>query len=944
MRTFIQEIADTIRKEYTDWDNLTVIFPNKRASLYFRKALAEQLDTPRWAPNIVSIEEFIGTFSDLQEADKLSLIVSLYRVFKRITNSDENLDRFYFWGEMLLRDFDELDKYLVHAAGLFKDLSNQKELDQYFDYLTEEQKQFLIEFWQTIDFGSSASKRKFLELWQSLYPVYTAFRQQLMEEKIGYSGMIHRHVAENIDKFVPAAKKKEVNTKYVFAGFNALTSAEEKILTWFTEHRDTRIYWDEDAFYVNEPHREAGTFFRQYRKHTVLGQTFPPEPKTYLGQAKKITVLGVPQKAGQPKLLAQQLDTTLRLLAEQNIAERTVIVLPDENMLMSVLYALPPSLQSINVTMGFPLVSTPYYSLIDFLFELHLHKRKDEFYYRYVLALLNHPYLKARVGEEAAQWREFIHKNNQVHIAPSFFEKKHELLEEIFRIVPTEEFLAYLIRVVEALATSPDAGGLMEKEFAFHFHRILSRVQELTLSEPMELRMQQRMFRQIVRTEKVPFTGEPLKGLQIMGVLETRNLDFDHVIILSLNEGLWPAAPRQGSYIPHNIRRAYSLPTSEHQDAMYAYLFYRLLQRAETIDLYYNTEPDVLGTGEMSRYLYQLIYETDWAHERKILYNPVQVHEAKPIAIDKKADVLEKLERYFGKALTPSTLNTYLECRLKFYFKHLLEIREPDEVEEEADARIFGNIFHKVMELFYQDLRPPAGQWAVKEEHFINVNAKLERFIELAFRQHFHLPDTKVFEYDGRQLVVKEMVKKFALKVLSYDKVYTPFTIGFLEAKNFTTPVNITQRDKTLSIVLGGLIDRVDEKANTVRILDYKTGKDENKFESIESLFRRDPKRNKAAFQAMLYAWVYAQRNATRSPEVKIQPGLINRKEIFKDDFEYGLYLGKHRIDDATPYLPEFEKHLLTLLHELFNPTVPFDQTDDLKVCGFCDYREICSR
>ncbi|HEY9049090.1 MAG TPA: PD-(D/E)XK nuclease family protein, partial [Ohtaekwangia sp.] len=516
MKTFIQDIAETIRQQYTDWENLTVIFPNRRAALYFRKALAENLDTPRWSPAILSVEEFIGSYSDLKEADKLSLIVVLYRVFKRVTHSEENLDHFYFWGEMLLRDFDELDKYLVNANGLFKDLSNQKELDQYFDYLTEEQKEFLVAFWQTIDFSSSASKQKFLELWQSLYPVYIAFRQQLMEEKIGYSGMIHRHVAEHIDKLIPAGKN--AGMKYIFAGFNALTAAEEKIMTWFVEHHDARIFWDEDAFYVNEPHREAGTFLRQYRKHTVLGRTFTPDPAIYLGQEKKITILGVPQKAGQPKLLAQQLEATLRVLADKGIAERTVIVLPDENMLLPVLYALPPSLQSINVTMGFPLVSTPFYSLIDFLFDLHLHIRKGEFYYRHVLALLNHPYIKARVGEDAAQWRAFIQKNNQVHISPSFFEKKHDLLDVIFRIVPVENFLAYLLEVVEQIATDSSTNGLMEKEFAFNFHRILARVQELTTSEPMELRMQQRMFRQVVRAEKVPFTGEPLKGIQIMGV------------------------------------------------------------------------------------------------------------------------------------------------------------------------------------------------------------------------------------------------------------------------------------------------------------------------------------------------------------------------------------------------------------------------------------------
>ncbi len=954
MRTFLQEVADSIVKDYPDWDNLTVVFPNRRASLYFRKALAENLTTPRWAPNVVSIEEFIASFSELQEADKLSLIVSLYRAFKKVTHSEESLDHFYFWGEMLLRDFDELDKYMVNAEGLFRDLSNQKELDEYFDYLTEEQKKFVQDFWQTVSFSDSDSKKSFLKLWKNLLGVYQEFKSNLLQDKKGYAGMIQREVAESFQGTV-----NRTNHAVVFAGFNALTTAEEKIITWFVQYQNAKVFWDEDQFYIEEKHREAGTFFREYRKQTILGKTFQDVAPSFLNIPKEINILGIPQRAGQPKLLSQQLE---ELISTKNNGssleiERTVIVLPDESLLLPVLYALPPALKAINVTMGYPLVNTPYYSLIDFLFELHLRKRKEEFYHKYVLAVLRHPYLKARLGERGSAWIAEILKNNQVHIAPSFFKSNitananpevDEIIQSIFIEIESKDFLKHVLTIIRQLATSEAADGFMEKEFAFQFHRVLSRVDELNVSEPMELRMQQRMFRQIIRAEKVPFTGEPLEGLQIMGVLETRNLDFDRVIILSLNEGLWPAAPRQNSYIPHTIRKAYRLPTSEHQDAMYAYLFYRLLQRAEKVDLYYNTEPDKLGTGEMSRYLYQLIYETGWKYERKILYNPVQVNQKEPITIEKKLDVLQKLERYFGKALTPSTLNTYIECRLKFYFRHLVELKEPEEVEEEADARIFGNIFHRVMELFYLDLKSPSGEWIIREEHFTNLDKKLEYYIERAFREHFHLADQKKMNYSGLQLVVKEMVKKLAHHVLEKDKKYSPFNIEFLEVNNFNITVQVPQGDKKLKIVLGGKIDRADRKDDTIRILDYKTGGDLNVFKNVESLFERDDdKRNKAAFQALLYALVYDKRNPelfTASSNTKLQPGLINRKDIFKSDFEYGLYLNKERLEDVTNLIPEFEMHLNMLLQELFNPDQPFDQTPVLKTCLYCSYKEICGR
>ncbi|MCX8492250.1 MAG: PD-(D/E)XK nuclease family protein [Cyclobacteriaceae bacterium] len=931
MRSFLQDIADVVKRDYPDWEHLQIVFPNRRAALYFKQELARGLPSPRWSPSILTIEELINTYTTLQEVDKLTSILTLYQAFKKVTGSTEKIDQFFYWGEMLLRDFDELDKYMVDAEFLFRDISNLKEVDQYFDYLTEEQKVFLKDFWQSVEFSTEETRNRFLSLWKNLYPVYKEFRESLLQNGTAYAGLIHRLVAEQLTAQIPTANEKIT----LFAGFNALTTAEEKVMCWFVKNQNASVFWDEDEFYVSSEHREAGAFFRLYRKHSVLGKTFTERPASHLSSRKQINIYGVPQKAGQSKLLAQQLVDQKAL----DVEESHVIVLPDESLLMPLLYSLPSSISSINVTMGFPLMSTPYFSLIDFLFDLHRTKRKDEFYFKGVMAVLNHPYLNAVTGVEVAELKKFIADHNQVHLDEHVFESNGTFIASIFRMVNETDFIPYLLEVITLFATAP-FNGMLDKEFAFYFHRILTKLQELAADEPMELAMLQKLFRQITRSEKIPFSGEPLKGIQIMGVLETRNLDFDHVHVLSLNEGLWPAAPRQGSYLPHSIRKAYGLPTYTHQDAMYGYLFYRLLQRSEQVNLYYNTEPDVLGSGEMSRYLYQIMYETQWPYTRKILYGSIKLSQPSAITIQKDLSVMEKLQRYVTKELTPSTLNVYLECRLKFYFNNLIGLKEEKEVEEEADARIFGNLFHDVMHFFYSDVKSKDQKGEIRAEHFSDLPKKLDLLVERAYRKHFNLNSNKKVEYQGQQLVVNEMVKKMADHVLGKDQEYAPFFIDMLEQEDFKTSFSL---DTKLTILLGGKIDRVDRKENVVRIIDYKTGKDENSFDSITSLFDRDSvKRNKAAFQALFYSWVYDRANGDSS--LKLQPGLINRKEIFKDQFEYGLSMKGEFIQDVKYLLPEFENNLVQLLTELFDSKQPFDQTTKAKTCEYCAYKEICGR
>lgn len=929
MKTFLQELAETITRDYPEWDKLTVVFPNRRAALYFKNELRKNLTAPKWVPTILTVEEFFSSFSHLQLADKFNLILRLYQSYKQVNANTEGIDKFYYWGEMLLRDFEELDKYLVPAEDLFRDINNLKEVEQYFDYLTEEQKTFLQDFWHTVEFSSPETKARFLNLWKGLLPVYKHFVERLLADGIGYEGLIHRKAWERVAAEKPGFYKNQI----VFAGFYALTRVEEKIVGWFVQYQQAKVHWDEDEFYVSKDYREAGSFFRLYREHPILKETFSKQPPQHLSKEKKITLFGVPQKAGQPKLLTQY----LKELKPEDY-EKTVVVLPDESMLLPVLYSLPSQLSAINVTMGYPLVQTPFFSFVDFLFDLHRTKRKDEFYFRHVFNLLNHPYLRAISASDVSQLQELIKKGNRVHLAEDFFASGDSFIAAVFKNVAPESLCSHLLDLIEQLAVQP-LGTLFEKEFAFHFHRQLTKLKELTEQEPMEIAMVQKLFRQMMRSEKVPFLGEPLKGIQVMGVLETRNLDFENVFVLSLNEGMWPASAKQGSYIPYSVRKAYGLPTYQHQDSMYAYLFYRLLQRTQSASFFYNTEPDVLGMGEMSRYLNQIIYDTGWPYERKLLHGSVSIKQPQPISIPKDASVLDKLTRYEGQDLTPSSLNNYLDCRLLFYFKNVIGLKEPNEVEDTADARVFGNIFHEVMYSFYLDLKPAKGQWLVGERQFENLEGKLDALIERAYRKHFSLTDKREVTYEGQQLVVNEMVKKMAIRVLEKDKAYTPFAIELLEVNNFSTKYPLSANQ---SVALGGKIDRVDRKENHVRIIDYKTGKDVNDFDSVASLFDRDDaKRNKAAFQAMMYAWVYARKI---SGSYVLQPGLMNRKDLFKNDFQYGLVIDKQVIEDVHSYLPEFEDHLLKLLNEIFDKKTPFDQTEDLKRCEYCAFRGICSR
>lgn len=944
MKPFLYELAEKLYREHPHPENVTVVFPNRRASLYFRKYFSQIIEKPVFSPRLITIEEFISAYSTLQVPDKLELIHRLYKAYRTVTHTEEQFDRFYFWGEMLIRDFDEVDKYMVNAPLLFQDLSNQKELDSRFDFLTPEQLEFLRAFWGNFDGKDGATKNKFLNLWRQLPDVYEEFKKQLKHEGLAYEGLIHREVAE---AFASGTIKPESSPHYAaetwFVGFNALTGAEERILTWFVDNTQSKIHWDLDDYYLNNKTQEAGEFFREYQSHAVLGKTFEANAPVNFSLKKNMRVVGAAQPVGQAKIMAQLLEQEL---ADGMIPEETLIVLPDEKLMLPVLHGISASVDKLNVTMGYPLTNTPMFNLIELLIELQTHRRGDFYHHRQVLSLLNHPHVISADPASANEKRKRIQSENWVMVPGSMLRTDHVLQKLIFCEATETSILEYLRQVVEQVGALAQTEAV-DKEFAVHFLRFLNRMEDVLGATYSSLKAFLQLFRQLVKTQKIPFTGEPLRGLQVMGVLETRNLDFKNVFILSLNEGSLPSGSGKGSYIPYNIRKAYRLPTVEHQDSIYAYLFYRVIQRAENVYLFYNSETDALGQGEMSRYLQQLLYESGIKPERQVLHNPIHPLAIKPITILKDQEILEALNRlnegnvYF-KGISPSALNSYLECRLQFYFRYIAKVREPNEVEEDIDARIMGTFLHDVMELFYKRIREKKRSKDIIAGDFDRMEATIDALLDEVFIKKYNLDPTKKVEFEGQRLVVREVVKRFALRILEMDKAYTPFVMEAVEQSGVLYRIKINQSPGYA--VVGGKIDRVDSKDGLLRIIDYKTGKDKLDFESVASLFARDGKRNKAAFQTLIYALLYQTNMNPAAINSRISPGLINRLNLFEEATEFGLRLAKAPVKDVKFLLLEFEDRLRKLLEEIFNPETVFDQTTVIETCRICPYKNICYR
>ncbi len=1018
---FLEEVIKAISQKNAGGEkDITVIFPNRRAGLFFKDKWAKNMRQDSWMPEVLTLEEMAGSMSRLVLADKLTLVYQLYEVFRQFDSNIESFDRFYFWGELLLADFSEVDMGLVNARDLFANLKDLKLIDAGYDYLSEEQKKLIARFWESFRYDEGenvvgSSQAHFLAFWNKLYPVYQQFRERLIAQGLAYEGLMYRQIAENFKENVHS-----LNGQFVFIGLNAMKKAELQIVSQLISKGKATVYWDLDTYYLGNEVQEAGMFLRKYMRSKTLGPTFQDEFPDHFhrGIKRQIRMHGVPLEIGQAKKVG---DYLLELSQSENFdPERCVIVLPEEHMLFPVLHSLPPAIRKVNVTMGYPLRNTSLYSFVEHLLNLQLEKKKvgpQKYVYHYeaLLALLRHPYIKNYPAAAANRNIQNIKKLNAVYLDPNemlgdtaFFQALLTPVEDASALFTYLQQWTTLIHqslspeANESLITghlsdpekvaevdlstgiftpdvdTPDVStqdntaqgvSMLEKELLYHFYIHLNRLRSLTEDRQFDFELSAfiKLLRQIFQSLRVPFTGEPLRGLQIMGLLETRNLDFDHVFVLSMNEGIMPSSESNTSFIPANLKKGFGLFGIDQQDAFYAHAFFRLMHHAKEVHLFYNTEDTPKLSGEMSRFLYQIYYESeklpnnelrfpdaqgDFVVSSDFLNMNVSSQPAPPISIEKTDTVWENLLKYSKQnavakqaMLTPSALNIYLDCRLKFYYQYVAGIREAEEVEDELDAKVFGNILHKTMEVLYQDFVDLKNSNLIEAGDCLQLKtSKLDEAVHKGFKAHYQQEKGQTFNFEGRNIIAREIVKKMAKKILEQDSQYAPFEIVSLEVRGeegYYTDLMVHVNEEALKIPLKGVIDRVDRKEKLVRVLDYKTGRDDRKLADISSLFDREhPGRNKAGMQALFYGWLYQENRALK--DEKIVPGLVNATELFKEDFDPRLHIGQEIVEDFATYRNEFLKGLTHLIREIFDRKIHFDQTKDEKKCGYCPYANIC--
>ena len=959
MESFLKLVAADLYK-HTEGNlaHTAVVFPNKRAGLFFNEYLAQESDSPIWSPAYVSISELFRSLSPWEVGDPVKLVCELYKIFRRETQSTETLDDFYFWGEMLISDFDDADKNKVDTDKLFSNLQDLRNIMDDYTFIDDEQEEAIRQFFQNFSIERrTALKERFISLWDVLGNIYKGFRESLASQNIAYEGMMYRHVIEHLDV------DKLPYEKYVFVGFNVLNKVEHTLFTQLKDVGKAVFYWDYDEFYMKENRQavthEAGEFIRRNLRDfpsPLSGELFKN-----LSKPKEVHYIASSTENAQARYLPQWIRNNLTTPEKE-----TAVVLCNEALLQPVLHSLPAEVKHVNITMGFPLSQTPVYSFLIALLELHTHGfnfKSGRYTFQSVVTLLKHPYTRQLTGQAELLEKELT-RNNRFYPLPGEL-GKDEFLTRLF--TPLSGNLNLCIRLSETLqqvagiyqantsgTEDTDAFNQLYRESLFKAYTTINRFR--TLIEEDELTVQSETFRRllvkVLSATNIPFHGEPAIGMQVMGVLETRNLDFRHLVLLSVNEGQLPKSGGDSSFIPYNLRKAFGMTTIEHKIAVYAYYFYRLLQRAERITLIYNTSSDGLNRGEWSRFMLQFLIE--WPHPitRQFLEAGQSPQGTSPITVEKTPDVMRRMQSLFDvranpKAkFSPSALNYYLDCPLKFYYRYVAGLSAPDEVSAEIDSATFGSIFHYAAEHIYKDLTTH-GKVINKEalETLLRNEVKLQDYVDTAFKKlFFNVPQNEKPEYNGVQLINSAVIARYLKQLLQNDLRYAPFTFIASEME-VDEPIDIQTPKGVIKSRIGGIIDRMDSKDGTLRIVDYKTGGDADTPPHVESLFIPDKKRSNYVFQTFLYAAIMCR----KQPTMKIAPALLYIHRAATETYSPVIQMGEPRkpkeaVEDFSKYEKEYRERLQGLLEEIFNPEKSFAQTEIIEKCTYCDFKALCKR
>lgn len=964
--TYIDELAaDLLHRFGKDMSRVAVVFPNKRASLFLNKALARQAATMDdangdclWAPAYITISELFRNHSNLEVADQIMLVCRLYDVFQRCTGfKDESLDHFYNWGLLLLSDFDDLDKNMADASKLFQVVTDHHQLDTD-DYLSDSQREALAEFFHMFTTEhSSLLRQRFIHLWSQLHNIYETFRQELRKDKLAYEGMLYRDVCEQEDITFEY-------DHYCFVGFNMLQQVEQHLFKRLNKAGKALFYWDYDNYYLKDNH-EAGHFIKEYLPKFPNAMTAQQNGTSSFNNIGEISYISAPTENLQARYVHDWLLEGDRWKA----GSRTAIVMCDEHLLQTIIRSLPEEVTEVNVTTGYPLSQSPITSLLQLLIELYTDgyvKSTGLFRQRYLKRVLQHPYASILLTDKEEIWKQTVSANN---------------------------IGDRLMLLVQYIARQKDALNDFESEALFRTYQILLRLKTLTDEGVLHVdtNTYRRLLTQITNSTTVPYHGEPVAGIQIMGVLETRCLDFDHVLVLSCNEGNMPKGVNDSSFIPHSIRKAYGLTTIEHKVGIYSYYFHRLLQRASDVTLTYNSSTEGLNSGEMSRFMLQLMVESQLPiRQHHLVCEQSTSSPCSPDAIKKDEQMLhnmyerycydaEQASRMTGSAndsakqksvISPSSLGTYLRCQLRYYYQHVIGLREPDEDTEEMDSKMFGTVFHKAAELAYRNMMDSKG-WVYADviSRTLKDPGRIARYVDDAFSEEvFHcsgndMPSNggndrtennknikkhRKPDYNGLHLINRKVIIHLLEDLLRYDLKSAPIKmLGMEKWVDAMLPVKIddngTKSESTVRI--GGIIDRLDMVGDTIRVIDYKTGFNEpGNIKCIDDIFCPENIRKHTDYylQTMLYSVIVRNDNRLNDKGRAVSPALLYVQKAHTDGYSPILSIDGQQIIDIKKTEQEYVPALSGIISDILNPEIPFFPTADISHCEHCPFRQMC--